>query len=79
MKILVTGAAGFVGGYLIRELNDHGHTAVGTDIQNADYITDLLDKSSVAEVLKNTMPDAVIHLACLLYTSGYACYDEKDS
>lgn len=63
MKILVTGAAGFVGGYLIRELNDHGHTAVGTDIQNADYITDLLDKSSVAEVLKNTMPDAVIHLA----------------
>ena len=31
MKILVTGAAGFIGGYLIQELLDHGHTVVGVD------------------------------------------------
>lgn len=31
MKILVTGAAGFVAGYLIQELLDHGHKVVGID------------------------------------------------
>jgi len=31
MKILVTGAAGFVAGYLIQELLDHGHEVVGID------------------------------------------------
>lgn len=31
MKILVTGAAGFVGGYLAEELLEHGHSVVGID------------------------------------------------
>jgi len=31
MKILVTGAAGFVGGYLVAELLQHGHSVVGID------------------------------------------------
>jgi nucleoside-diphosphate-sugar epimerase len=31
MKILVTGAAGFIAGYLIEELLDHGHKVVGVD------------------------------------------------
>ncbi len=31
MKILVTGAAGFIAGYLIQELLDHGHEVVGID------------------------------------------------
>jgi nucleoside-diphosphate-sugar epimerase len=31
MKILVTGAAGFISGYLVQELLDHGHEVVGID------------------------------------------------
>jgi UDP-glucose 4-epimerase len=31
MKILVTGSAGFISGYLVEELLDHGHEVVGVD------------------------------------------------
>src|SRR5438270_13487137 len=31
MKLLVTGAAGFIGGYLVEELLQHGHDIIGLD------------------------------------------------
>ena len=31
MKVLVTGSAGFIGGYLVEELLDAGHEVVGVD------------------------------------------------
>lgn len=31
MKVLITGAAGFLGGYLVEELLSHGYKVVGLD------------------------------------------------
>ena len=31
MKLLITGSAGFIGGYLVQELLEHGHAVVGID------------------------------------------------
>ena len=31
MKVLVTGLAGFIAGYLVQELLDQGHTVIGID------------------------------------------------
>lgn len=51
--VLVTGAAGFVGGYLLREL---GERAVAAS-------ADVTDAAEVARDLREAEPDAVVHLA----------------
>lgn len=64
MKILVTGASGFVGRWLVRELEAAGHQAVGTP---ASSHLDITDPLAVAALVRATRPDAVAHLAGLSY------------
>lgn len=71
MKALIIGGAGFVGGYLIRELAGSGYEVHATclpseKISSNDCIThilDILDADAVTSIFDEIKPDAVFHLA----------------
>ena len=77
MKVLVTGASGFIGRYLIAALLDKDHSVVATDLfipkhsdnTSANLVWHVLDVSRADQVYKLMLterPDAVIHLVSLL-------------
>jgi len=77
MRALVTGAGGFVGGYLVRELDGAGYDILATDIvepaagsgvgafpERIDFRRlDLGDFHEVREAVSDYSPEAVFHLA----------------
>jgi nucleoside-diphosphate-sugar epimerase len=73
-RVMVTGAAGFLGTALRRRLDAAGAQVLGTDLRmprsvgsNEDLrILDLADRPSLEAAAKDFSPDAVIHLAGLL-------------
>ncbi len=72
-KVLITGSGGFVGKYLIEEFKSNGYQVIACDIKKNESISndisyfdmDILDKSRVEEVLKETMPDYLVNLAAI--------------
>lgn len=71
-KVLVTGACGFVGPFIIEELKRKGYEPVATDLPGADYcrveglecevrIADLLKRDEAKAVMKGV--DIVVHTA----------------
>ncbi|MBI4930551.1 MAG: NAD(P)-dependent oxidoreductase [Bacteroidetes bacterium] len=74
-KIVVFGAAGFIGTYLIDELLKQGHDVVASDISaigekyyrenKIQYVSVDITSKNDFEKLNNTEYDAVIHLAAL--------------
>lgn len=70
MKALIIGGAGFVGGYLIRELKAAGQEVFATCLEN-ETITedctvltlDILDEKAIKPLLDEVRPDVVYHLA----------------
>lgn len=74
MNVLVTGIAGFVGGYLCKVLHQEGYRVLGTKLsaeQVDETVTwhaavqdlDLADKEELVRIMEVFHPDAVIHLA----------------
>ena len=71
MKSLIIGAAGFVGYYLIKELQSAGDTVVCTklpfekiDNKNIEIVDlDICDEEEVKKVLLSIKPDNIYHLA----------------
>ncbi len=76
MRILVTGAAGFVGRYAVQELLAAGHAVVGFDQSTAPHLPcpftagDVRDLALLRQTVRQTHPDAGIHLAALAFPPG---------
>lgn len=72
MRVLVTGANGFVGNYLLEELKAHGHSVQGvarpgsvvsTDVCTEWVFLDVTQYEDVESVVQSVQPEAIIHLA----------------
>lgn len=62
MKVLVTGATGFAGTWLVRELRSAGHLTVAAP-PSAEL--DISDRDRVRALIRDAAPDAVAHLAAV--------------
>jgi GDP-4-dehydro-6-deoxy-D-mannose reductase len=74
MRVLVTGANGFVGRHLVRELSAGGHRPILLDRQpepfcvGLDYVQgDILDGEGLRSALAAWKPDGCIHLAGIAF------------
>jgi GDP-4-dehydro-6-deoxy-D-mannose reductase len=64
VKILVTGASGFAGRWLVRELLAAGHETVSLPPSSE---LDITDSIAIEAIVKSAEPDAIAHLAGLSY------------
>src|SRR5258708_38910253 len=58
-RVLVTGGAGFLGGFVVERLRGEGADVVVP--RSADY--DLVDRAAARRLLADVRPELVIHLA----------------
>ena len=86
--ILICGAGGFIGNYLVESLKEQGHYVVGTDLKTpiynetkADkfYVADLRDQSAVDDLFAAHQYDEVYQLAADMGGAGYIFTGEHDA
>ena len=70
LRILVTGSAGFLGGFVTAAVRAAGHDVVATSRHGGDVAVDLGAPGMVAAVIEATRPDLVIHLAAMASIAG---------
>lgn len=88
MKVFVTGVAGQLGHDVMKELNNRGYVAIGSDIApkyhemaektavtTMPYVPlDITDKEAVEKIITEIKPDAVVH--CAAWTAVDMAEDE---
>ena len=69
---LITGIKGFTGRYMAEELRSAGYLVTGLSSVSADdnvFCCDLLDRSGLVDVLAQTKPDVIVHLAGIAFVA----------
>ncbi|HEX7447824.1 MAG TPA: SDR family oxidoreductase [Pirellulales bacterium] len=79
MNVLLTGASGLLGGYLLRELADHDHRVIAwggprQSAAGASSPVDLAHRDAVAAAFAAARPDVVLHAAAL--SSVAQCFQQ---
>jgi UDP-glucose 4-epimerase len=72
MKVLITGAAGFIGSHMMRSFKDAGYEVAGVDLAAKEGIlnVDITDYEALQRTIVREGPDAVVHLAAISGTTG---------
>lgn len=67
MKLLITGAAGFIGAHCVRYFASRGHEVIATDLAASEGVValDVSDPSAVRSMVSSTRPQTILHLAAL--------------
>jgi GDP-4-dehydro-6-deoxy-D-mannose reductase len=77
MKVLITGAAGFIGGYLAKHCAEAGASVLGIDIREPENAwphaaferCDVLDSARLQVLLSTFRPERIFHLAAQSYST----------
>lgn len=77
-KVLITGSAGMIGSYVIKDLLEKGYTIVGVDRRETTFehenfkqkVIDLADRNALDELFAIEKVDRCIHLAALAHFAG---------
>lgn len=87
MKYLVTGASGFAGGHVIRQLRDAGHAVTGLVRRGGtirrrgfdEVIVDLRNGGAVSKAVAAVRPDGIFHLAAPETSVGHSWQDPENT
>lgn len=62
MRILVTGASGFIGTHVVKELRKFGHEVNGVDLEDGNLVVE----DTAAKLITKYQPEVVVHAAALV-------------